>query len=385
MRVLGLISGTSADGIDAALVEIHGFGRTIAVHWLAGMTYPYPEPVRSHLLEICAGQALSLEDLADLDDTVASVFADAVLSLQANAGEAELIASHGQTVFHRPRQAGLGYSIQLGRGAEIARLTGLPTISDFRTADIAAGGQGAPLVSALDACLLSHPQHRRCVQNIGGISNVTYLPPWDRHRAGEHWPELWGWDTGPGNTLLDIAVQRFSQGQLSYDQNGAWAAQGTVCQALVEHWMGHPFFHQPPPKSTGRELFGWHYLDTCLAAADTYQLSPADCLASLSELTAVSIAHSYRTFLTEPPDEVFVCGGGSRNHYLMQRLAAHLDPIPLLTTDQAGLPTDFKEAIAFAVLGYWRQQNFPGNVPTVTGAQRPMLLGQLSEPVQLQA
>jgi len=383
MRVLGLISGTSADGIDAALVEISGFGRTIEVHWLAGMTYPYPEPVRSQLLEVCAGQALSLEQLADLDDTVASIFADAALNLQAEAGAIQLIASHGQTVFHRPRQDRLGYSIQLGRGAEIARRTGLPTISDFRTADIIVGGQGAPLVSALDACLLSHSHYKRCVQNIGGISNVTYLPPWDRHQSSEHWPALRGWDIGPGNTLLDIAVQRFSQGQLSYDQHGAWAAQGTICHPLVQQWMDHPFFHQPPPKSTGRELFGWHYLETCLTAADTYRLSPADCLASLSELTAVSIAHSYRTFLAEQPDQVLVCGGGSRNHYLMQRLTTHLDPTPVLTTDQLGIPADFKEAVAFAVLGYWRQQHFPGNIPTVTGAQQPMLLGQLSEPIQL--
>lgn len=186
-----------------------------------------------------------------------------------------------------------------------------------------------------------------------------------------------GWDTGPGNALLDLAVQRLSNGRLSYDQDGAWAAQGAPCQALVEQWLQQDFFQQPPPKSTGRELFGQAYLDRCLHEVEAYHLADADILATLTELTATSIAHSYRSFLPRLPDQVLVCGGGSRNRYLKQRLQTHLNTVHVCTTDEMGLNADFKEAIAFAVLAYWRYHNIPGNLPEVTGARRAMLLGEI--------
>lgn len=386
-NVIGLISGTSVDGIDAALVDISGTTHDLTVHLLTAATYPYPPDLRSQILAVCGGAALPLAELAVLDDAIAHAFAEAALAVQTGHPAAELIGSHGQTVYHRPPNAGaLGYSFQLGRGAEIARLTGIPTISNFRAADIAAGGQGAPLVPPVDRYLFSHPSLDRCVQNIGGIGNVAYLPATAKPRWSEKQPAgqsaspqapIIGWDTGPGNALLDLAVQRLSDGVHLYDQDGAWAAQGTPCQPLVQQWLQQEFFQQPPPKSTGRELFGQEYLDRCLAEAAPYSLSPADLLATLTELTAASIAQSYRSFLPRLPDQVLLCGGGSRNHYLKQRLQANLESAWIGPTDQVGVNADYKEAIAFAVLAYWRKQGIPGNLPEVTGAKCPVLLGEI--------
>ena len=267
MKVIGLISGTSVDGIDAALVEINGRDSDLHLELLQGATYPYPAKLKEQILAVCHGHPLSVEELAQLDDAIATHFALAAKSIQSENLQAELIGSHGQTVFHRPPildrgnnrdqtnlnfPAKIGYSLQLGRGAVIANLTNIPTVNNFRAADIAAGGEGAPLVSKVDACLLAHPSKHRAVQNIGGIGNVTYLPPtheldWEQ--------QVCGWDTGPGNALIDLAVQQLTDGRQTYDQDGSWSASGTPCTKLVEKWLEHDFFWQPPPKSTGRELF----------------------------------------------------------------------------------------------------------------------------------
>ena len=374
-RVIGLMSGTSVDGIDTALVEISGREWDLKVELLAGETYPYPSQLRSQILEIGAGTAVSMADLAAIDDAIARSFAQAAQYIQVGHQGVTLIGSHGQTVYHRPPQHGeeLGYSFQLGRGALIAYLTGITTISNFRTADIAAHGHGAPLVPKVDAYLLSHPHQERCIQNIGGIGNVTYLPA-----RSDHWlSQIRGWDTGPGNSLLDLAVQHFTNGAKSYDENGDWAASGTPCYPLVEQWLRHEYFHLPPPKSTGRELFGFAYLHDCLQDAQPYQLNSADFLATLTELTAASIVHSYDSFLVRRPDEVILCGGGSRNLYLKNRLELLLGNVPVSTTDEFGVSAAFKEAIAFAVLAYWRNTGIPGNLPAVTGASKEMLLGEI--------
>lgn len=433
MRVIGLISGTSVDGIDAALVDIDGTDIDLKIKLIAGSTYPYPDEMREQILAVCAGKALSMAEFAELDDAIAQVFAQAALAIQANHVPAQLIGSHGQTVFHRPPQeqteAGergssggqadikskienlkptMGYSLQLGRGALIADLTGIPTISNFRVADIAVGGQGAPLVSRVDTYLLSHPTEHRCIQNIGGIGNVTYLPP----RQGDWLENIRGWDTGPGNALIDLAVQHLTNGSQTYDKDGAWAASGHPCQPLVTAWLEHEFFMQPPPKSTGRELFGVDFLQKCLADAEKYELNSADLLATLTEFTVASIVHSYRHFLPQMPDTVFLCGGGSRNLYLKQRLQVYLSQnydretepssktaelkdiadrnvgewnrcpnpnfpsvVSVLTTDEEGLSAEYKEAIAFAVLAYWRHLGIPGNLVQVTGAKKAVVLG----------
>jgi anhydro-N-acetylmuramic acid kinase len=397
-RVIGLISGTSVDGIDAALVEIAGSDIDLEVELLAGATYPYPPELREQILQVCAGASLSMAQLAELDDAIAVEFARAALEIQTKNPPADLIGSHGQTVYHRPplkqgtdRESrvqnfplsptppltSLGYSLQLGRGEVIAQLTGIKTVSNFRVADIAAGGQAAPLVPKVDAYLLSSPTEHRCVQNIGGIGNVTYLPA----RQGNWIEKVCGWDTGPGNTLLDLAVQHFTEGSQTYDKDGQWASRGTPCEALVEKWLSQDFFQIPPPKSTGRELFGLEYFNQCLAESSAYNLTPADLLATLTELTVASIVKSYSSFLPQMPDTLFLAGGGSRNLYLKQRLQAHLSSVQVLTTDEAGVSADFKEAIAFAVLAYWRYLGIPGNLPKVTGARAALLLGNIHPPI----
>ncbi len=380
MLVIGLISGTSVDGIDAALVEVEGIkDDDLKIHLIRGQTYPYPAQLREQILGLCAGEKLSLEELVNLDDAIAQEFARAAQEIEQ--GEfAELIGSHGQTLFHRPTGLEqLGYSLQLGRGEVIAAQTQKPTVNQFRQADIAAGGHGAPLVCKVDAMLLSHQEYSRCIQNIGGIGNLTYLPP----KCNPHWKqEVVGWDTGPGNVLLDLAVLKLTNGQQKYDQDGYWASQGVPCQELVGQWLENDFFKKVPPKSTGRELFGLDYLKQCQLEAEQYQLSDADWLATLTELTVESIVISYRRFLSEIPQQVFLCGGGSRNLYLKSRLQAKLaQDSQVMTTDEIGLSADYKEAIAFAVLAYWRLINEPGNLPQVTGAKAPMLLGQIHIPV----
>jgi anhydro-N-acetylmuramic acid kinase len=389
-RVIGLISGTSVDGIDAALVEIVGKEIDLKIQLLSGSTYPYPESLKTQILAVCAGSTISMAELAELDDAIASQFAQAAMAIQVGHPPADLIGSHGQTVYHRPpgregegkllnsTPPRLGYSLQLGRGEVIAQLTGIDTVSNFRAGDIAAGGHGAPLVSKIDACILGHPTRHRCVQNIGGIGNLTYLPARDEFGL----EGIKGWDTGPGNSLLDIAVQHLSEGKQTYDRDGAWAASGTPCQALVGQWLEHEYFQIPPPKSTGRELFGWDYWQQCWADAQTYNLNPADLLATIAELTAASIVDSYQKFLPQMPDEVLLCGGGSRNLYLKRRLAELFapqssPPVSVLTTDEVGLSADYKEAIAFAVLAYWRNLGIPGNLPQVTNARGPVLLGHI--------
>jgi anhydro-N-acetylmuramic acid kinase len=378
MLVIGLMSGTSVDGIDAALVEIQGSTTDLQVQLIAADTYAYPPELRQQILAVCAGSPISMAELADLDEAIANCFADAVQRVQPEGKRAELIGSHGQTVFHRPVPAmkgsyhPLGYSQQIGRGAVIAHRTGIATIDNFRAADIAAGGQGAPLVPKTDAFLLGDDHTHLCVQNIGGIGNCTYLPP----RSSNDWEEqVLGWDTGPGNSLIDLAVEELSGGQQTYDRGGAWAATGTVDAHLVALWLQQEYFRTPPPKSTGRELFGRTYLHVC--RQEGIHLSDADFLATITDLTAASIADSYQRFLPRLPDRVLLCGGGARNDFLRQRLQHHLPNIEIRNTDEMGLNSDFKEAIAFALLAYWRWQSIPGNLPAVTGAKSKMLLGDL--------
>jgi anhydro-N-acetylmuramic acid kinase len=392
MRIVGLISGTSVDGIDAAVIEVQGQGYDVAVELLAGITHPYPDVLQQAILQLCAGQPITMDALATLDDAIAHEFARAAQAVMSQVGAVDLVASHGQTVYHRPAQTAaplhranapaptnLGYSLQLGRGAVLADALGLPTVSDFRRADIEAGGQGAPLVPMVDLCLLSQPDQYRCVQNIGGIGNVAYLPPWDR-KTPSFPPKVMGWDTGPGNSLIDIAVQEFSNGAQTYDCDGAWASQGTPSMDLVDQWLSHPYLTQWPPKSTGRELFGWDFFRQCQAQAQAYGLSQVDLVTSLTEFTAMSIARSYSDFLPVPPALVLVCGGGSYNPVLLERLQAHLGEIPVATTDQVGVSAAYKEAIAFALLGFWHWHGVPGNLPAVTGARSAVVLGQLHRP-----
>ncbi|BAD78646.1 hypothetical protein syc0456_d [Synechococcus elongatus PCC 6301] len=374
MRVLGLISGTSADGIDVAIAEIQGFQADLSVALLAFETIAYEPSLRDRILEVAAGFPLSVAELTALDAAIAQAFATAAQTLIQQHGAVDLIGSHGQTVYHQPLQAGqLGWSVQLGWGAAIAQQTGITTVSNFRSADLALGGQGAPPVPAVDLWLLGSDSENRCVQNIGGIGNLTWLP----RRDHPDWQsEVRGWDTGPGNSLLDLAVQKLSQGRLSYDDGSQWAATGQIDQVLCDRWLQEDdYFRLPPPKSTGRERYGWQFLETWAAELD--RLTAADQLATLTEFTAASIVNNYRHFLPALPDRVLVCGGGLHNQFLLQRLQQQLPTVKIASTDDFGVNSQAKEAIAIAVLAYWRQHNVPGNLPAVTGASGPALLGDV--------
>ncbi len=381
MYCLGLMSGTSVDSIDVALVKITGENVNLEIELLSGINHYYPEKLRQTILEVADGQPLSIEEIAKLDEEIALCFVEAVRRIKQEHSTIALIGSHGQTIYHRPPLNGkLGYTLQLGRGEIIANLTGIPTVNNFRVADIAAGGQGAPLVSKIDAYLLSHPKHHRCIQNLGGIGNFTYLPP----KEQENWENrIVGWDTGPGNMLIDLAVKQLTNGERTYDNNGDWAAQGKPNLSLIEQWLAQDFFQQTPPKSTGRELFGEAYLQQCWQDAQTYNLSETDFLATLTELTAASMAHSYQQFLKYPIDEILLCGGGSHNFYLKERIKSYWpSTTKVKTTDEVGMNSDFKEAIAFAILAYWRYvSQIPGNLPQVTGAKEARLLGDIHLPL----
>jgi anhydro-N-acetylmuramic acid kinase len=374
--VIGLISGTSVDGIDAALVEIGDRQGSLTTKLIAGYTYAYDADLRDEILAVCAGQPRSLQQLCELDDRIAESFAKAAMAIMAKGDHAaDLIGSHGQTVFHRPPnlaasgKTSLGYSVQFGRGAVIAELTGITTVSDFRVADIEAGGQAAPLVPMADVLLLSHAHKYRVCQNIGGISNLTYLPP----QAIAHLDQVFGFDNGVGNVLIDMAAQKLFG--VSFDRNGDLARQGVAHLELVQQWLRQDFLIAPPPKSTGRELFSPEYLESRLA--ECVGCNNYDILATLTEFTAQAIAQSYRDFLPQFPDEVLISGGGGRNYYLMERLQDLLKPAIVMRTDDLGLDGDFKEAIAFALLAYLRINDRCGNLPNVTGAKRSVLLGKI--------
>ncbi|BDA39762.1 anhydro-N-acetylmuramic acid kinase [cyanobacterium endosymbiont of Braarudosphaera bigelowii] len=374
------MSGTSVDSIDAALIKIQGSKLDLRIKYLLNISYSYPEKIRNQILRVAEGNSLSIEEFAKLDEEIALSFVNVVKEVRKKHFPIELIGSHGQTVFHRPPAINsIGYTIQLGRGEIIANLTGIPTVNNFRAADIAAGGQGAPLVSAVDACLLSHPHYHRCIQNIGGIGNVTYLPP----KCTEDWyKNITGWDTGPGNMLIDLTINKLSNGKQFYDSNGIWASQGKPNYQLIEKWLNHDFFHKKPPKSTGRELFGEEYLEYCWNDAQAYKLSETDFLTTITELTAISITNSYKHFIKYPIDEILLCGGGSHNLYLKERINHHSPQNTIVkTTTEVGLNSDFKEAISFAVLAYWRYvSKIPGSLPQVTGAYYSMLLGDVYLP-----
>jgi len=359
---IGLISGTSMDGIDAALVR---FGDA-EVEIAATHSHPYPAPLRDELFAV--RQDASLRKLTDVDSLhrrVGAVFAEAAIALLELSGvehaAVAAIGSHGQTLRHEPN-AEPPYTLQAGDGAVIAASTGLTTVADFRRADIELGGQGAPLTPAFHEWLFRKPGTTRVVLNIGGIANVTILP-------GDGSPTT-GFDTGPGNTLLDAWIGRHRE--LPFDEQGRWAAEGVVDDGLLERLLADPYFAAPPPKSTGFEYFNLDWL----ARAGADAPAPVDVQATLSELSARTIAAAVR----DVADEVLVCGGGIHNWDLERRLSDALPGIPLSSTGTAGLDPDWVEAVAFAWLAMRTLRGLPGNLPSVTGARQAAVLGETFGP-----
>jgi anhydro-N-acetylmuramic acid kinase len=357
---LGLISGTSADGIDAALVRFEPQPQL-----LAAKTTPYPAALRERILALAVSNAaMTLDDYGALDVEIGACFADAALSLLRETGidraDIAAIGSHGQTVRHRP----FGehpFTLQIGDPSVIAERTRITTVADFRRADVAAGGQGAPLLPALHAALFAAPDATRVILNLGGIANVTILAP------GR---DVLGFDTGPANCLLDAWALRHLQ--TPRDENGAWAQSGRVDRDLLDKWLRDPYFNAPPPKSTGREYFNLDWLDARLPA----KYAPADVQATLLELSATSIAAAIRK---HAPDarETFACGGGVHNAALMDALSQALAPVIVQSTLALGLDPDYVEAAGFAWLARARLAGSPGNLPSVTGARGPRVLGAI--------
>lgn len=357
---IGLISGTSMDGIDAALVD---FGDS-SVEILQTREHCYPPELREQLIRaVREPDKCTVDAVGDLDQMTAACFRDAANKLLEDAGmdatAITAIGSHGQTLRHRP-DAVHPFTMQIGDPSVIAQGTGITTIGDFRSADVALGGQGAPLTPLFHDWLLREPGSNRVVLNIGGIANITILP-------GDE-SDTTGFDTGPGNTLLDAWIAEHLG--KSFDQDGAWAAAGTVNDNLLRRLLADPYFTAIPPKSTGFEYFNPHWLKSAGAA----ELEAVDVQATLCAVTTESIATAILTFAREPLD-VFVCGGGIHNTELMRRLAAALPGIRIASTAAAGLDPDWVEAVAFAWLAMRTTQNLPGNLPSVTGANRAAVLG----------
>ncbi len=360
---IGLMSGTSMDGIDAVLVDFTGGQLTI----LASHCSKYSPELQQQLDNTLQLQDPRTADLAETDRLVGEGFADAVMVLLDKAGispdRITAIGSHGQTIRHEP-DAPEPYSLQLGNAAVISASTGIDTVADFRSADIAGGGQGAPLVPAFHANIFSADAENRVVVNIGGIANITILP------AGGN-GAVTGFDTGPGNTLMDIWIRRH-HGE-SFDKDGAWASSGSIDARLLAAMLQDDYFRALPPKSTGREYFNRAWLSSYLQGLST---AAQDVQATLCELTAVSITDAIEQH-APATQRVLVCGGGAHNAFLMQRLAGNLPDIPVETTRAAGVDPDWVEAAAFAWLAKQHLEGKPGNIPEVTGASKPVVLGRL--------
>ena len=361
---LGLMSGTSADGIDAALVRFEGSGTALRCELVHARTLPWDAALRSALIELGQGaDSVSLDELGALDSRAAMAFADAALTVLEEAGiprgRVRAIGSHGQTIRHRPH-AEPPFTWQLGDGNVIAERSGITTVADFRRRDVAAGGHGAPLMPAFHAALLGSPHEDRAVLNLGGIGNFTLLPV-----SGD----VRGFDTGPANALMDGWCERHT-GQ-AYDASGAFAASGQIDAALLARLLSEPWFALPPPKSTGREQF---HLDWLEARLGSTPLAPADVQATLLELTARTVADALQ--MTQPTTRrVLVCGGGVRNPALMARLCAYLPQAVVESTAAHGLDPDYVEAMGFAWLARETLAGRPGNLPAVTGARGLRVLG----------
>ncbi|MDR3736962.1 MAG: anhydro-N-acetylmuramic acid kinase [Acidobacteriaceae bacterium] len=382
MLVAGVMSGTSADGVDVALVRIVAGRQRPVLTLVAHEGFPYPTALRRAVLAAMNASAISTAELARLNWRLGLAYAEAVASTaKKHRAHVDLVGCHGQTLYHQARAeayAGRRFACtwQLGEPASIAAATGAPVVSNFRPADMIAGGQGAPLVPLLDFVQFADARRGRVLQNIGGIANLTAIP------ADARATDVLAFDTGPGNMIVDaLAQELFGK---KFDRNGAIAARGTVLAPVLANALGHPYFKLKPPRTAGREQFGREYAAKFLAQCRKHSPQPEDALATATAFTAESIARSYRQFaharMKGRPVDYIVSGGGARNATLMAMLAARLEPLgcELAASEQFGLPAEAKEAAAFALLAWQTWHRLPGNVPSATGARQPAILGQVT-------
>ena len=376
MRVVGLMSGTSADGVDAAIVDI----TKKKVRLLAFEVFPFGGALRKAVLRLCRPETARLEDICHYNFVLGEVFADAVSKLCSRSGIApssiDLIGSHGQTIYHNPQGTRYGgrvirSTLQIGEPSVIAQRTGITTVADFRPRDIAAGGEGAPLVPYADYILYGHNRISRAVQNIGGIANVTFLP------SGGRLSDVLAFDTGPGNMVIDGIVRLVSKGTKHFDRNGRMAARGKVDTKLLNEMLRHPFIRRRPPKSTGREEFGEAFAEQVYRRARKKGMADADIAATVTAFTAQTIARAYRQFLPTVPDELILCGGGAHNRTLVGILHNELPEVKVLSSEDFGISVDAKEAVSFAILAWATMNGMANNVPAATGADMPVVLGKI--------
>ncbi|WP_435156582.1 anhydro-N-acetylmuramic acid kinase [Haladaptatus sp. DFWS20] len=384
--VIGLMSGTSLDGVDAACCRIRGDGNTgrdYDVSVESFVTCSYDSALRNRIETACTDEG-TVAEVCSLNVALGTVFADAAAAAAAAANldleDVDAIGSHGQTVRHEPNPKSmpvgddrLRSTLQIGDGSLIAERTGVTTIADFRTADIAVGGHGAPLVPFADLVLFADDESFRVAQNIGGIANCTALPP------GSNPENVTAFDTGPGNMVIDGVVEQLTNGDQTYDRDGEIARIGTVSDAILSDALDEDYFRAEPPKSTGREQFGRTYAREFIATCRERDLPDEDIVATATALTARSIAEAYHRFLPQTPDEVVVSGGGAFNPTLVGMLDAELNA-PVKTIDEYGIGADAKEAVAFALLAAAALDGVPNNVPSATGATRPVVMGKRCPP-----
>ena len=378
MRVLGLMSGTSADGVDAVLVELSGSAEH--PHWtlLRSASLDYPASTRQLILAVGQGEAKTASTLLNLSETITKIQAAAARQCDPE-GQAQLVGCHGQTLWHRPPENAETGALQPGASWQmleaplLAQLLKRPVIFDFRAADLALGGQGAPLVPKADAALLGRTKGWRALLNLGGIANLTLIPP---DAGPDRLQPVRGWDCGPANSLIDLAMEQFSEGKESCDESGRLAETGQCDEALILRWLAEPYFQLSPPKSTGRELFGRADLTRRLQEMQGQAI--ADQIATLTAFSAAVVAQDLQQLSNQNhplPIELLVAGGGSQNLTLMRELTKRCRGLRLRRSDELRLPSQSREAMVFALLAWWHHLGYPGNAPAITGAEHDAVLG----------
>jgi anhydro-N-acetylmuramic acid kinase len=376
-RVAGLMSGTSADGIDVAIIDVTPASQRVIAYGAQN----YPPSVRKAVLRLCDPHTSHVDDICHYNFLLGRLFAQALIKIcqeqKIPLESINLIGSHGQTIYHIPEGRPYGRdkvrsTLQIGEPSVIAELTGITTVADFRPRDIACGGQGAPLVPFTDYILFGHKHYCRALQNIGGISNVTYLP------ANGEIDDIVAFDCGPGNMVIDMIVSMITKGRRKYDRNGTIARKGQVHEGLLKKFLRNRYFSLRPPKTTGREHFGQTYSQKLYETGISMGLTDTDIVATATALTAESIAQSYRQFLPKMPDQIILCGGGAKNSCLVEMLAERLKDTKLMTTTDFGIDSDAKEAVSFAILAWSTIKGLANNVPSATGAARLAVLGKIS-------
>lgn len=386
-RVVGMMSGTSVDGVDAALVEISGTDSEPKVKLLAFENKPYPPQVREKIFSLFTPANATVDKVGYMNFLLGEIYAKSALSVIEKAGlkpeDIDAVGSHGQTIWHAPIPESpdgipVAYTVQIGEGSVIAERTGITTVSDFRVADMAAGGQGAPLVPFSEYLLYRREKETILLQNIGGIGNMTVMP------AGAKPRDIFAFDTGPGNMIIDAVISAMTHGEKTYDAGGEMAAKGRVCDALLELLKEEPYYSQPLPKTTGREHFGVQYTAQILDWWKQNPIPAEDLIATVTDLTAYSIADAYERYVLPKyqASEIIVGGGGSYNATLLGFMKKRFAPhgVAVRTQEDLGLSSDAKEAVAFALMADCCLRGKANTLPSVTGAQHPAVMGKVSQP-----